>query len=76
MNALAHGSRNAQSSTMNRGCRGSGWFFRIATLIIVASQGSTPAWFATSSARSCAGMCSTPVAVTRHQRSYISSNNG
>ena len=52
MNALTHGSRNAQSSTMKRGCRGSGWFFRIATLIIVASQGSTPAWLATSSARS------------------------
>ena len=70
MNQDRYGSPKAQSRTMNRGHRGSGWSFMIATVIIVASNGnSEPAWFATNSARPWAGTLRSPSASTRHQTS-------
>ena len=63
-----NGSVNAQSRTMNRGHRGRGCSFIIATTIIDASNGkSDPEWFATSSARPCEGTLRAPSHATRHQ---------
>ena len=68
MNEDTNGSTKAQSSTMNRGQRGSGCSFMIAIVIIAASNGnSEPAWLATSSARPWAGTLRVPSTATRHQ---------
>ena len=68
MNQDRNGNTNAQSRTMKRGHRGSGWRFMIAVVIIVASNGnSDPAWLATSRARPWAGTFTTPSTSTRHQ---------
>ena len=70
MNQDRNGSTKAQSRTMKRGHRGSGWRFMIAIVIIVASKGKRePAWLATSSARPWAGTFCTPSTSTRHQTS-------
>ena len=63
----AQGSPKAQSRTRNRtpASPRARPERRSAVAIIVASQGRTPAWLATSSARPSRGTCSVPVAVTR-----------
>ena len=72
-----NGSSKAQLRTMKRGHRGSGCSFMIAVETIVPSQGNrAPEWLETNIARPWAGTCSTPVASTRHQRSYRNSRSG
>ena len=63
-NQLSAGMPMNWLATSARTCRGRECSVKTAVLIIVPSQGRTPAWLATSKARPDDGTCSTPVVST------------